>query len=139
MEIKELVYTVFFVALILYALIEVDHFFPFRHYLFSRQKFIDYDVFTVLPTKYYFYYKPREGGKQKHYVTIKLVSVHENGKVYIKGYDETTNEHIRFNASRMSRVYKDESYVRVWYPREFFRRLAYDGERIRHGKIRRKS
>lgn len=134
-EAKDILAIVILLTVLVYGLLEIDHFFPFRRLFFNFEKYIDYEVYSVPAERYYFYYKDSDGVKAKHYVIIDMVSIHSNGTLYVKGFDENTNEHIRFNVAKMSRLYKDITYTRIWYPKEYFKRYASYGERIRRGKI----
>lgn len=134
-EVKDILGSAIVLAILVYGLMEVDHFFPFKRLLFSFEKFTDYEVYALPMERYYFYYKDSNGKKAKHYVLIDMASIHSDGKIFVKGFDEEKMEHIRFNVNKMSRMYKDETYTRVWYPKEYFKRMSRYGERIRKGKI----
>ena len=134
-EVQDILSIIICLGLLTYGLMEIDHWFPFRRLLFHWEKFIDYEIYETPPERFYFYYKDNKGLKAKHFVIIDMVSIHSNGKIYVKGFDESTKEHIRFNVNKMSRLYKDVTYTRIWYPKEFFKRFARYGSRVRKGQI----
>jgi len=134
-EVKDILSSVIVLCVLAYGLMEVDHFFPFKRLFFSFEKFIDYEVYELPMERYYFYYKDEKGVKAKHFVQIDMASIHSDGKLYVKGFDEEKMQHIRFDVAKMSRLYKDVTYTRVWYPKEYFKRLSRYGERIRQGQI----
>ena len=99
-------------CILVYGLMEVDHFFPVRHKLFNGKGFIDYEVYEVESEGYYFYYRTPNGKREKHYIHIDRISIHTGGEIYLKGYDEENDEHLRFEVNRISKLHKDISFTK---------------------------